>query len=378
MSIPFEEIKAAGKVIPFEDARNLLTETEPLGQYEFETNGESQKVNFQIPLNWVQTIKDIPDSGLSGATFSIGGKTHELTKEAILSATSAIGMNPTFSQKTPAQIVQSALNHHANNGNMKADRMKLLTTGEDEKGVIFTKASLGTFSNLTLIDITAEKLADRFGIPVTDLYVDYKLYNSLSSTSFRLIVPEPFKSIQSERNTAQGPDDWSLGIQFTNSLAGDKPKSLLSVSGYMFAWWCTNGAISQHAQSGNYSRKTGGQNLDDVIGWLDASVENILDILPEELDEIEALTQISLAGELTDTVRDIFDRFSVPISSREGIMDALVESSDLTGYGLMNAITQAANNSDWDDHTTKHVMGVGGAIPHILTTRCGSCHRLTT
>lgn len=377
MTVSFEDIKKSKKVIPYSDAYSILESLEPLSSYEFSTKDSNQKVSFFIPPDWNSEAVDIQSQSpdyVTPATFSIsGGPSVSLTKEALLSATSAIGLNPSFSQKSPAALIQAALNYWSNNGGM-FPQMQILVD-KNNVGVAFNRSTLKTFSNLTLIDVVADQLSSKFGIGKDELWVDYKMYNSLQETSLRLIVPEVSRAIQSGRHGAQEPDDWSLGVQFTNSLSGSS-RSPLSVSGYLFAWWCTNGAVSNHATSGNYSRRTGGQDIDEIVDWVEESTAQVLNILPEELDDIEELTTISLAGELNDTVSDIFEHFKIPTGAREGIMDELVESNDMTGYGLLNSITQAANNHEWADRVTKHVMQVGGAIPHVLGSRCNSCHRL--
>lgn len=377
-TVSFEEIKKAKKVLPFTEAYKILETTEPLSSYEFDTDG-NKKVTFSVPQEWNAEGVDIqskPSDWVTSATFSMsGGPSVSLTKEALLSATSSIGLNPSFAQRSPAPLIQAALNYWANNKGMgTSDKMKILVDASNT-GVAFVRPTLSVFSNLTLVSAVVEKIEETFNLSADDLWVDYKIANDLHSTSFRLIVPEVAKSIQSARTGAHDPDDWSLGIQFTNSLSG-VAKSPLSVSGYLFAWWCLNGSISSHATSGNYSRKTSGQDLDEVVDWITASTEQILAILPEELDDVESLTQVPLAGELNDTISDIFAHYKIPVGARNGIMDELVESNDLSGYGLMNSITQAGNNHKWADNVTSHVMKVGGAMPHVLTSRCSSCHRL--
>jgi hypothetical protein len=249
--------------------------------------------------------------------------------------------------------------------------MRLLA--KDGLGTAFIKSSLVTFPNIPLVERVVDRIKDRFGNE--ELYVDYKMAHSLERTALRIVVPSYSKTIHSGRHTESKPDNWSLGLQLTNSIMAH-PETKLAVSGYLFAWWCTNGAISTHATSGNYNRRVSGQEVSEVLDWVGSCTDVIFEDLDHELDEIAGLTQVSLEGELNDVVQDLFKQYRIPKLAHQSVVDNLIESDDLTGYGLMQALTQTANDWNLTDHIRETLMSVGGTLPNSLTDRCSSCHRV--
>jgi hypothetical protein len=342
MVIDTEEIRRAGRLISLEDAYNILSTTEPLHQNEFALDG-SNDVAFSLPLGWNDEIRDKDATTLTDCTVQIdGAEPVRLTKEAILKMTSSIGLTKDYVMRTPGLLAK------------------------DGVAVGIVKSTLSTFPNVPLLDRVVQQIKERY--QTDEILVDYKIAHTLERTALRLIVPETSVMIDSARNDSTREDRWSLGLQLTNSLVGD-PETRLNLSGYLFAWWCTNGAISTHASSGNYNRRVQGQDLDEVLGWIDASVDAIFTDLEPELDDVAALTTEGLEGELNDVIADVFKTLKVPVPARQGVLDALVDSDDLTAYGLMQAVTQAANDPDISDR-------VRGMIPHTLKDRCENCHRV--
>jgi hypothetical protein len=163
-----------------------------------------------------------------------------------------------------------------------------------------------------------------------------------------------------------------VGVQLLNSLIGEHPTSL---SGYEFAWWCTNGATSEINQSGSWSRR----GVDDdvnVYSWARDAVDEILGGLEDEFDVLQALTDIELTDEVGQTLQDVFELYRVPSAARADILSNMVESEDTTAYGIHAAITAAANSSDLSADAVTHLLDIGGAYPRAITSRCGACHRV--
>jgi hypothetical protein len=372
MVIDTEEIRRAGRLISLEDAYNILSTTEPLHQNEFALDG-SNDVAFSLPLGWNDEIRDKDATTLTDCTVQIdGAEPVRLTKEAILKMTSSIGLTKDYVMRTPGLLIAPQLNWWLKHYGVKgAESMRLLA--KDGVAVGIVKSTLSTFPNVPLLDRVVQQIKERY--QTDEILVDYKIAHTLERTALRLIVPETSVMIDSARNDSTREDRWSLGLQLTNSLVGD-PETRLNLSGYLFAWWCTNGAISTHASSGNYNRRVQGQDLDEVLGWIDASVDAIFTDLEPELDDVAALTTEGLEGELNDVIADVFKTLKVPVPARQGVLDALVDSDDLTAYGLMQAVTQAANDPDISDRVREGTMRVGGMIPHTIKDRCENCHRV--
>ena len=371
--IDLQEIRKAGQLLTVEEALNVLHTTEPMDETVFTLDGSS-KVRFELPMYWnSEELRTQPGSVVTECTVQVDDADPIiLTKEAVLKMTSSIGLTKDYVLRSPGPLITPQLNWWARNNGVKgAEAMRLLS--KDGVAVAFIKSSLSTFPNIPVLERVLDRARDKYN--TDEFYVDYKIAHSLERTALRVIIPAYRRTIQSARHTAGKEDEWSLGIQITNSLMGD-PETRLNVSGYLFAWWCTNGAISTHATSGNYNRRVQGQDLTEVVEWVGSSVDAIFTDLEPELDSIEALTDLTLEGELNDTVADVFKQLKVPVPARKGVIDALVESDDFTAYGLMQAITQAANDPTITDHVLENTMRVGGILPHTITDRCQTCHRV--
>jgi hypothetical protein len=371
MSIDLQAVREAGNLITMDEAREVLSTTEPMTETQFALDG-TDRVGFTLPMGWQDDLQKADGSTVTSTGITVNGAGFNLTKEALLKMTSSIGLTKDYVMRSPGPLIAPQLNWWVKNGGVKgSDGMRLLS--KDNVGIAFIKSSLATFANLPMLDRVEQMLRAKFG--EQNLYVDYKIAHSLERTALRIIVPDADRLIPSARNSAGEEDRWSLGVQLTNSLMGD-PETRLAVNGYLFAWWCTNGAVSTHATSGNYNRRVQGQDFAEVLDWIGTSTERIMTDLEPELDDIAALTTIPLDGELNDVVADLFNQLHVPVPARKGIVDALVESDDLSAYGLMQAVTQAANDPTLSDRVRETTMRVGGLIPHTITDRCDSCHRV--
>lgn len=363
MTVTVADVK--DQLLTIDEVRERLEPTEHLLSIPFET--DTTQAKFELPPGWNEGLKDLPGTQVTSAKVTIGGKEWQLTKDAALEATSIIQLTKDYVCKTPGPLVEMHLNYWMSHGDR---HLQLLGSTDSSTGLAFTKASISPFSNSRLLDEALESIEEHYG--EGEVLADYKFHHDLRRTSFRLIIPESLRHIKSARDGGV-EDNWSAGVSVRNSLTGEKP---LSIAGYTFAYWCTNGSISTHATSGNYNRKNQGQG-DSVYEWAKASIDEILGGLEHELESISELvtTELSSKGELTDTVAALFVKYAVPLASREHIMTALVESNDLTAYGLMQAITSAANVPDIHDRQVTQLMMVGGDIPHTMSTRCSSCHR---
>lgn len=357
MTITSEDMK----LLEISELIEKLKGTEPLGQVPF---GADTETMFNLPGGWNHELKDAAGTDLTEATVSVNGEFYQLTKDAALQATTEIGLTRAYALRTPGNLVQSHLNYWMGD---QTKHLKLLTKENVVQAI--TKASVIPISNLALLDETLKGIYDEYGED-TLVQADYKLNHDLRRTNYRLIVPEQSRTIKSARSDES--DTWSLGIDVQNSLTADVATTL---TGYLFAWWCTNGATSTHATSGNYSRK-GSPTEEQALDWARASVDGILGGLEHELDNVAALTEIDLEGELEKAAFDLFERYKVPGPARAGILAELIETDDVSMYGMMAAITQAANDGGMSPDVVRRLLAIGGDLPSTASGRCSSCHRL--
>lgn len=353
------------KLLTMDQVRSRLSVTESLTELEFSTDG-GDNVSFDLPDDWNANLKDMDDLDTTGVTFRIG--THverQLTKEAVLNAASEVGVPQALMASTPGHLTADMLNWHYNNGKKDLKLLGSLTTG-----LAFTRATIEPYSNTAILDAALAGIQETYGSD--DVLADYKFHHDLNQTVIRLVVPHRTRLIGSARAESAVNDPWSAGLEIRNSVTGAKP---LEISGYLFAWWCTNGATSTHASSGKYRRKPT-VDATEAYDWARDVVEEVLGGLEHELDAVESLTQVPLEGDmLGETIGTLFDRFGVPSRTREDVIRNLVDSDDLTAYGLMNAITAVANDSEASQGTISALLRAGGMVSHTMGNPCPECHR---
>lgn len=349
-------------LLTLDEVRERLQPTENLSQFEFSTDGQDH-VKFEFPDNWNKDLELLGDTDTTAATVDVNGTVRPLTKQAILQATTSAHMNSKFVENVPAELLGINMDYWYTHGNK---RQKLLAS--PDAAVAFTRDTVTPFSNIELLDRVVQALETKFN--TDDILVDFKFHHDLKQTIIRLIVPSQYREIGSAR-ASSSEDPWSVGVELRNSIIG---ASSTELNGYLFAWWCTNGATSTYASSGKYRRKPTA-NPEDAYEWAASVVDDVLGGLEGELDGVQELTSIPLEGELNETLGSMFDRFNVPVRTREAVIINLADSDDLSAYGLMNAITQAANNPDLTYGAISSLLEAGGKLSHVLGDRCDVCHR---
>lgn len=355
------------KLLTLDQVYERFEPTEGLSSMQLMMDG-TDKYHFTLPTGWNVGLKDQHGEFLTDATVDVEGKgEYRLTKDAILAITSSIGITMQYVCRTPGPMIENHLNYWASHTSEKA--MKLLHGKENV--IAMTKPGIEPFSNVQLVEQALDVFKEKYGANPEDIRADYKFQHDLRRTSVRLIVPEVVRNITSAR-AGGSSDQWSMGVQFRNSIIGELPTAL---NGYLFAWFCTNGAISTHASSGKYNRRTMGQG-DNVLEWARASVDEILGGLEHELDAVEELTTTAIDGGIENVLADIFQTYRVPMDARQTIISALAEADDLSAYGVMNAITQAANQHGLLDTAVTSLMEIGGDMGRAFAERCQSCHRV--
>jgi hypothetical protein len=358
------------KLYPLDYVRDLLARTEPLTTHQFTVGDE---VRFIVQPGWHHGLEAKLGTERVEAAIVLGrgysAYQWPLTKDALLEATSACGINGKYVMRCPSELIEPQLNYWFRAGLAQRDRVnrdfQLLVSAD--MGAAITRSTIVPFSNLRLVDQILDGVEKRYG--KGEVLADYKLTHSLRRTHVRLIVPEQRRVIT---GTGVADDEWSTGIQLKNSIIGAEQTSL---DGYLFRFWCTNGAIDTHASSGIWSRRGGGTE-DEVYAWARHAVDEILGGLEPALDRVQETVHIPIEGHANEVLRDVFDRYRTPVADRTKIIENMVEAGDLTMYSVMSAITQAANNLDMDPGRVEALMRMGGDIPHAASGRCGECFRL--
>ncbi len=368
-SITVEQMKP--KLHPLDHVRNVLASTEPLSTYAF-TVGDA--IRFTLQPGWHHGIDAKSGTQPVDAVIHVGrgAGTSEfrLTKDALLEATSACGISKTYAARCPAELLEPQLNYWFREGlaarsGGNRDFQLLVAAG---LGAAVTRSSIVPFSNLRLLEQALDGIAARYGDG--EVLVDYKFTHSLRKTHLRLIVPDYVRAI-----TGTGTDDdtWSVGIQLKNSLIGEERTS---IDGYLFRWWCTNGAIDTRNTSGTWTRRGGGPDT-EVYDWARTAVDDVLGGLEPALDAVQDMVAIPIEGHANDVLRDVFDHYRTPLPERARIIENMVEAGGrLNMYTVMAAITQVANDTSLEPSHIENLLRMGGDLPHAATSRCDACRRL--
>lgn len=348
MTVTVDQMRS--KLLPVEDVRRMLATTEPLNSIKVD---EGTKFHLN---NWnsdPEATKFLKTDDIVAATVDINGREYPLTKEALLQATSKIGLSKVYVTKTPSNFIEPQLNYWIANEGLQSLVSKDTVSA-------FTRETVRPFSNVALLDNIIEGLGDQ------EVLVDYKFNHSLESTNLRLVLPQRSRVLE---RTGTENDEWSIGIQLTNSLIGSDKTSM---EGYLFRWWCTNGMISQHATSGVWSRKSNGQG-DEVYGWAREAVDGILSGLGPALDEIQGLVDVPVEGQAANILHEIFTEYKIKGDQKTAILNRMVDA-ELNMYEIMNAVTMAANDPTLSPEQVMRLLMAGGDIPHNITTRCEACN----
>lgn len=361
-AVTVDMMKERNKLITVDQCLARLSTTEPLAQVGFDS------ATFKVADDWNKNPALLTGESIVEASINVGGTEYPLTYDALLEATSAIGLTQAYTAKAPAHLTNEALNYWFDH--KQPHDLKLLTMAGTARAL--TRQTITPFSNVRFMEEAASAVEAKW--PGVELLVDSKMNHSLRRTYLRLVIPEISRQIESARNGDEHPDTWSGGVSFTNSLIG---LGQTEISSYLFAWLCTNGAITTQGDT-KWNRRRGGQG-DEVYEWMRLTVDDMLGNLDHEFDKIGTLTGINLQGheeEVSRTLTDIFTEYKVPVSAREAIIANMTNSDDLSMYGVMQAITQAANGFDLADGQIEALMRVGGDLATAEHSRCDACRRL--
>lgn len=354
--------KMRPKLLTLDQARERLAQTEPLSTYQFDSGSD---VKFRLNDGWNHGAESRKGTDVVDATVSVNGTELALTQDALNEAFALVRLPKGLAADTPPSLVEPLLNYWFRSGFGEEKAHKVLAV--DGVGSAITRASVQPYSNLDLTERILSGIEAKYG--EGEVLVDYKFTHDLERTYMRFVIPEYRRDIV---NSGTDNDTWSVGIDFRNSLIG---KEQTSISGYLFRWWCTNGAVDTLNDAGVWSRRGAAGRSDEVYEWARQAVDDVLGGLEGSLDLVQNMTEMNLQGHTVDVLNDYFDKYKIPTSMQSAITDALVDEDTLTMYSLMQAFTQVANDSSLKPQHAARLMRVGGDIAASSNDRCESCHR---
>lgn len=346
------------KLVTVETLENMLSATEPLSTQDINSD---TPVRFRLDPGWETSLEAMSDTAVANAFITVSGQERQLTKEAILQATSEVGIPQALVKRSPANLIEPFLNHYWGS-ELGSKGFKALSVNGTVSA--FTKDTITPFSNIELVDRILTTVRNRYGQD-TRIFADYKLNHSLIDTNVRLVIPDLQHDILDGMmlDVPHNEDDlWLGGIHLRNSLVGKKQTT---IEPYLFRWWCTNGCTTERRAGMAWSRQgNGGQDLESVYAWAQEAVDGILGGMEAEFETIQALTRLGTSGNTADVLTEIFSRYELPVSQRDTIRENIeTNSGRLTMYSIQQAITQAANDPEMSPERQDRLMRLGGAIP---------------
>jgi hypothetical protein len=353
------------QLVGLDDVKEKLAATEPLAEVKFVTGGPVVKV----AEGWFK--RDLTDP--APVTLSLPqGEQYRLTRQGAMELFSECRITRGYQEAIPATLLQDNVNWWLKVG-LGERELKLLVSGTDGAAdeqlplaVAMCRRTISPFSNLKLLDVVEKGLEKKYG--TGEILADYKFTHNLEATALRLIVPGARRVIT---GSPVADDSWSTGIQFRNSLIGLKQTIL---EGYHFRWWCTNGCIDVANTSGGFARRNTSEA--DVLEWAALAVDEVLGGLEPTLDQIQALVGQQVAGTVVDVLEDLFAQYGLPKRERTRVLNTMADTDDMTMYGLLAAVTSAANHDGVNPRAVQQLLTMGGHIAHNAPDRCESCRRL--
>jgi hypothetical protein len=371
-TITIEQMRDSLKTL--DETKKELGKTEPLYQVGFPLEGKKTEVaRFELG-GWNEgdgRIETVPGIDPVEAYVTIDGKAYQLTKDALLEATSFIGITKQYTMRTPTRFIEPELNYwFAHNGAAHGQKTFKALVMKD-RVIGFAKEKIVPFSNLALLGEVEAGVRRRFG-KKTEMLVDYKFHHTLRRTATRIIIPSITHDVRGEGDT------WSLGVQLKNSAVGEQ-KTPLALTRYFFRWWCTNGSIHTSNESQKvFNRRMDGGSDEEAVAWAKSSIDELLDRYEPEFKKLDhfAKARLPRGMDANHALLDVFDTYRVPVEQRADIISEFERAQDFTMYGAMNAITRIANDMRLPDTIRETLMRIGGDLPEAHSHRCDSCHRI--
>jgi hypothetical protein len=349
------------KLLTLEQVQARLSSTEPLTQKFISSD---DKILFTFDPTWAIGIEDKDGTVPVDAVIRVNGTDYTLTKDAALQVGASFGLPGKYAVKLPNNLLEQHLNYWYSAG-MEDEAFNMLATGGDQTVAAFTRPTINPFSNTLLVGEVVQGIIERYGS--SDIYADYKFNHSLARTDVRFIIPEVIRTVTGGGMNdvpAGEVDEWAGGIHLTNSLIG---KSQTKIEGYLFRWWCTNGATTTLDDRENVFSRRGEHEEQDVYTWAQNAVDSVLGGLEGQFDLVQGLTSLKLGANTGEVVEEIFDSYKVPVKQRKSVIETLEDPEyELNMYTVMNAITQTANDPDASDDRVDKLLRIGGAIPSAM------------
>lgn len=202
------------------------------------------------------------------------------------------------------------------------------------------------------------------------------VFESVELTETRMYI----KCVTPRLKFEMAPGDVvQAGIVISNSEVG---QGTLSVQPLLFRLVCRNGLIvADRALRKTHAGRALAQQEDGVTVYQDDTLQaddkafflKVRDIVQAAVSEVtfrqaaekmQRTMGIALAGDPVQAVQVLAQRYTLNDAERSGVLRHLVTGADLSGYGLINAVTQYSHDVEDYDRATEFEM-LGGKLMEL-------------
>lgn len=295
----------------------------------------------------IRFFKDGSDfkAELNNVELNVGGP-------GLIDSAHCIGLSPNYVGKCPDDLLFPHLNYFC--GEQLEKPLRAIIKKDLLLGMTRDRTKSQVVGNERLLRLAEEVLNP-------DHIVGYHQVSSdIYHSTMAVVTDQSFEPVKED--TIFG------GIKIRNSLTGKDP---IEVSPYLFRQWCSNGAITAKSL-GKYTRK----KRDNVDNWFHEIIEGASSQIDREFERITRLTEISVKGHLSETIRAIgYDR-RLPNGVVDKIFEQAVAENAETLYDVYNAFTWVASHTpELSPNNAHRIQGIGGYISRNLQI-CSECHRI--
>jgi hypothetical protein len=194
-------------------------------------------------------------------------------------------------------------------------------------------------------------------------------------TESRLYIKAVTHKVSGEIKSKRVGDIVEAGIMVSNSEVG---LGAISIKPFMNFLVCSNGMVrdKDSLRRAHIGRQIEGDNVVQFLTDETRKAEDhavllkVRDVVSAALDatsfrrmldDIQATTEQRLEGSPVAAVKMLGNTFSLADTEENSILRNLIEGADLSKYGLMNAITRAAEDLESYDRATD-LETIGGAL----------------
>lgn len=372
----FGDITRAKKVVPFDLVRDVLERTEPVEQHVVSTTGEG---NLRISMqdDWNYDMKNMDDSSVTSCKLYLGDTPYVVTKQAMLSLLRRIGISEKYALRTPGSLMEPHVNYWMNHAGVGAvgEESMLVVTKDPGLVVGVTSSKFPVISNLVVLNEVEEFVRDR-GF-ADRVYVDPRIVNNYTLTDFRLIFDEVAFTVDTTRDSGKETDKWHLGVHISNALVSSESRPL-TISGYMMEQKSLAGIIPEFSSLIGYHRSSAIDTA-DLRGWVRSTLDQIFDVMPVEAETIQDMPGYTFHGKVGVLTTDLFKSMKIHRSVQEAALENLMETGDMSSYGIMHAIARAVSvnaDSRVAPKGVSYIQRVCGTLPARASEVCDSCGRL--